>query len=163
MYVGGPQGFFVLKTESNNAANLLEAVHEEFGMVWDILLFQDKMLVGSGSAVYEVDKNGESKKIIDEEVTHLFLSKLNSNRVFIGSDVGLTSIYNENGIWALEKTFKEIHYTVARIVETEKGDLWLGLDSNKVAKLSFKSHVNEIVRKIRKYNFTALKMGYQMI
>ncbi len=144
MYVGGPQGFFVLKTESNNANNVLEVVPGDFGMVWDILLFQDKMLVGTGSAVYEVDKNGESKKIINEEVSHLFLSKLNPNRLFIGSDSGLTSMYNENGIWALENTFKEFHYTVSRIVETTNGDLWLGLDSNNVAKLSFKSDVGNL-------------------
>jgi len=136
MYAGGPKGFFVLNKDSNR----FEEVPGNFGMVWDLLLFEDKMLVGTGSAVYELYKNGDYKKILDREVTYLFRSKLNTNRVFIGNDRGLAVMYFENGAWTLEKVFNEIHYTVARIVETANGDLWLGLDSNKVAKLSFQSH-----------------------
>lgn len=140
LYVGGPQGFFVLNSEKTKGNNLLDIVPGDFGMVWDMLLFQDKMLVGTGSGVYEIDKNDGSKKILSEQVGLFYHSKLNPNRVYIGNDSGLLAMYYENEKWILEKTFEQIDYTVAYIVETKKGDLWLGLDSNKVAKLSFKSH-----------------------
>lgn len=140
LYVGGPQGFFVLNSEKTKGNNVLDIVPGDFGMVWDMLLFQDKMLVGTGSGVYEIDKNDGSKKILSEQVGLFYHSKLNPNRVYIGNDSGLLAMYYENEKWTLEKIFEQIDYTVAYIVETKKGDLWLGLDSNKVAKLSFKSH-----------------------
>ena len=56
-------------------------------------------------------------------------SKLHPERVFIGGFSGLFSLRYENQRWHDEGKVEGVGEEVRSLVETERGDLWLGLDS----------------------------------
>ncbi len=139
LFVGSPEGLFYLENQKNSNNSLFVKVKGDFGGIWDLILFQDKMLIGSTFGVYEIDKNGNLNKLIDIKVSSFYQSKIDSNRVFIGAESGLISMYYKNHKLEFEHKFKEINTFVDKIVEKDNGNLWLGVDKNEMIRVSFNS------------------------
>ncbi|MFK5880012.1 MAG: response regulator [Flavobacteriaceae bacterium] len=142
IFVGGPEGLFYLENQKKSENSLFKKVKGEFGGVWDMILFQDKMLIGSLYGVYEIDKNGKSNKLVGLKISALYHSKIDNNRVFIGSESGLSSMYFKNNKWKFEYEFKGVNTFVDKIVEKHNGDLWLGVDKNETIGIFF-NNIND--------------------
>ncbi|MDE3741327.1 hybrid sensor histidine kinase/response regulator transcription factor [Maribacter polysaccharolyticus] len=137
LYVGTGEGLYVLKNDNKSQVNLLEPLGD-MGMVFETLLHRNKMLVGSRGGLFEIDKKGNSKELLDlPNVSSLCASKIDSNRVFIGTSSGLTSLYLKNGSWAIEHMFEGINIQVSKIIEDIKGNLWLTINKNEAIRISF--------------------------
>ena len=137
LYVGTGEGLFFLKNDNNLEVNLLEPIGD-MGMVHETLLHRDNMLVGSRGGLFEINQEGKSKKVLNiPSVASLCASKIDSNRVFIGTTSGLTSIYFKNGSWEIEHVFEGIDIQVSKIIEDAKGNLWLNVNKNEAIRISF--------------------------
>jgi len=139
LFIGGPEGLFYLENQKKSKNSLFKKVKGEFGGVWDMILFQDKLLVGDLYGVYEIDKKGKINKLINLKVSSLYHSKIDKNRVFIGSESGLSSMYFKNNKWKLEQEFKGVDTFVDKINEIDNGNLWLDIDKNEIIGVFFNS------------------------
>lgn len=138
LYVGSASGLFYLKNDDHLKKKQFEPVLGEFKTVFEMVLFQDKMIIAS-NWVSEIDKTGKTKKLFDIYATSLYSSKIDSNRVFIGSSDGLTSMYYKNDIWTIGQTFKGVNSRVAKILESKNGSLWLYPNKNEIIRVSFEN------------------------
>jgi len=154
LFIGGLEGLFYLDNNKHSDNNLFAQIEGDFGGVWDLILFKDKMLIGSNFGVFEVGKNKKPKKLVDLKVSSLYQSKIDSNRIFIASESGLYSMYFKNGKWELEHKFQGVNTFVDKIEEKSNGDLWLSLDLNELISITFNTindAENLIKPKVRKF------------
>lgn len=136
LYVGTGEGLYYLNN-NNSQVNLLEPIGD-MGIIFETLLHKNKMLVGSRSGLFEINQKGEDKELFTlPTVSSLCASKIDPNRVFVGTGSGLTSIYLKNGKWEIEHIFKGIDIQVSTIIEDFKGNLWLNVNKNEVIRISF--------------------------
>ncbi|TLP80277.1 hybrid sensor histidine kinase/response regulator transcription factor [Maribacter sp. ACAM166] len=137
LYVGTGDGLYYLDNKNSSGINLLEPIGD-MGIVFETLLHKDKMLVGSRAGLFEINQEGKSKELLEQPtVSSLRASKIDSNRVYIGTGSGLTSIYLKNNKWAIEHVFKGINIQVSTIIEDVKGDLWLNVNKNEAIRILF--------------------------
>lgn len=98
--------------------------------IWDLLPLtinnKKMMLVATDDSI--VQHNGTGKDIpIMQAWSFCFLhDNMDPNRVFIGLDPGLVSIYYENGKWVVENGYDKIDFTIRKIAQDKEGNLWLG-------------------------------------
>jgi signal transduction histidine kinase/CheY-like chemotaxis protein/AraC-like DNA-binding protein len=67
----------------------------------------------------------------------LYQSQQDPNRVWVGTNRGLVSLYVKDGRWVKERKFENITQEIRTIVEDKKGNLWLGTPAIGVLKVDF--------------------------
>ncbi len=137
LFVASSEGLYFVDTESSNKKTVLTRVKTNFGAVNDMVIFRDKLLIGTGAGVFEINENEKVKKIFIGRTQTLYASKLDTNRIFIGLYPGLTSIYNNNGQWIEENKIEGINFRSVKLLEDKKGSLWLTTDKNEIGRISF--------------------------
>jgi serine phosphatase RsbU (regulator of sigma subunit)/ligand-binding sensor domain-containing protein len=85
---------------------------------------QDELLVATGSGTYTVKNNQLSEKILDGLGTHILESKVFPNRIYIGTYYGFSVLEKRGEKYNLLYQ-KELLDEVIKIVESEKGSLWI--------------------------------------
>ncbi|MEK6153649.1 ATP-binding protein [Flavobacteriaceae bacterium 3-367] len=154
-YAGGVKGLYVLKNDKGEQAHFTKIQGTDY-RIWDLALFGDELLIS------HEDQNGDVLVWDNESLEHIgdikasgFLrSSLDTNRVFITTPGGLTSLYRKNGAWLDEGFFERINAGIYSIAEEANGNLWLSTSSSEVWQVSFanREHAQSIRDpKIKKY------------
>ena len=137
LYVASSEGLYFVDTQNVNKKTVLTRVKTNFRTITDMVLFENKLLVGTGEGVYEIDENERTRKIFTGRTQTLYVSKLDSNRLYIGLYPGLTSIYNKDGQWMEENKIEGISFRSVKLLEDKSGSLWLTTDKNEIGRISF--------------------------
>jgi serine phosphatase RsbU (regulator of sigma subunit)/ligand-binding sensor domain-containing protein len=103
---------------------------------WALLEAQDMLLAATTEGVFIVrEKNAF---FLNDYIAYtLAHSRHDPNRVYLGLEDGLASIYFENGKWTNEGRVAGVGETVRSIVETAENELWLGTTSQGVVRVRF--------------------------
>ena len=137
IYAGTDRGLYYF--EKDNFHLIKDAKQK----VWFLLTVNNSLLVALERGLYQFnDKNKTLVQINNLPILGLARSKIDSNRVFIGYELGLTSIYYKNGKWVNEENIPGIYGSVYDVVEMPNGDLWLETITSWIWKVSFHSKEN---------------------
>lgn len=140
LYLGTTDGLYYLNDSNYIGSPQFQVVENDYGLTFDMIVAKKKMLVASRLGLFQIDSIGKSNRIGDFlSVLSLCASKINPNRVYIGSSSGLASMLYKNGEWQSEHVFNEIKMPVPKIFENDNGDLWLDIAKNEVVRVSFKN------------------------
>jgi len=125
------------------------------GMCWDLLAVGHSILAASSDGIFQVQNNAK-RMVLDAPSYVLHRSRKDSNRVWVGTRWGLTSVYSDlsNGSqqhrWNHEKDFDTISQEIRTIIENPDGSLWLGTFTRGVLKVDFSGSMNQPM--VRCYN-----------
>ena len=125
------------------------------GMCWDLLAVGHSILAASSDGIFQVQNNAK-RMVLDAPSYVLHRSRKDSNRVWVGTRWGLTSVYSDlsNGSqqhrWNHEKDFDTISQEIRTIIEDPDGSLWLGTFTRGVLKVDFSGSMNQPM--VRCYN-----------
>jgi signal transduction histidine kinase/ligand-binding sensor domain-containing protein len=113
--------------------------------IWDLQNYDDELIIPLYSGCYAYQK-GESQKI-SPLLFHKYAqlrSRRDPQRIFIGGETGLMSIYKQNDGWQDEgfllNTPRDIYY----LEEDDTGHLWAATLDGRVYRFSFSCHNNRI-------------------
>jgi serine phosphatase RsbU (regulator of sigma subunit) len=125
---------------------------------WDLLKYQNKgeelLLVVTNDAIMEVDKNNRVTKLPFDYIPYdLYQSRLIPNRIYIGLESGLASIYRKNGRWEDEGRIKGIDENINQMSEDIVGNLWMGTPDEGVIKLNILSLEGDRMEEIKVSKF----------
>jgi serine phosphatase RsbU (regulator of sigma subunit)/ligand-binding sensor domain-containing protein len=136
IYVATNSGVYYLDSKTSKFHILKNSNNQSFVF----LKFGKELLVGTFNGLFKVDNDKLlpiRKSVSNEYVVHaLRLSKLNSNRIYVGT-YGLWSIIKENNRWIDEGQILNIADVVNSIVEDDDGKLWLGTNSSGLFRIEF--------------------------
>lgn len=135
IHVGTSSGLFVLDPNDRDAVLTQHPDVNRF--VFDMIIVEGRLIVGSEDGVHEIDNRGKTKLILNNPVQCIQRSKLDTNRVYVGITDGLVALYYSQEQWAVERTFEDVSFAVHTIVETLNGDLWLRTNASTIARISF--------------------------
>ncbi|MCK5056420.1 MAG: response regulator, partial [Candidatus Aminicenantes bacterium] len=123
-------------------------------MCYSLLSTGDSLFAATESGVFLI---GSSNSIKGEFLKRkysfvLHRSKMNTNRIWVGTGEGLFSLYLEKNRWRLERKFENITEEIRSILEEDKtGYLWLGLSQTGVIKADFRNNRTTIEPEITVY------------
>jgi serine phosphatase RsbU (regulator of sigma subunit) len=113
------------------------------GECWDMITYRngpdEVLLVVTNSNVTDLSKNHETEAVLEGGVYELYQSKLDPNRVYIGLESGLTSIYRTDGKWELEEPITGMDEMIINLSEDHVGNLWMGTEEEGVLKLNIQN------------------------
>ncbi len=150
IYVGTDKGLYYFE---NGTFHLIKGANQR---VWYLLQFNNSLFVALDNGLFLLkDKSKILTQINNLAINSLTKSKLDSNRIFIGSALGLSSIYYENGKWHNEKDISGIHGSTYDVIEMPNGNLWLETNVNYIWKVSFQNKEDALHLKqpiVKKYD-----------
>ena len=123
-----------LKADDIDHMNL-EAYEPKFTRVpglsmecWDLLTYKDgqkeRLLISSNTGIYQIE-DGKSSQIAKYDTWTMHRSKLDPARVFLGTSIGLASIYLSNGEWIDGGLIEGLEDEIQNIYEDKHANLWL--------------------------------------
>lgn len=137
LYVGTYSGLFVLEAGSEYTSASFKKIEGIDNGCFSLLSVGDHLLAATANGVFSI-KNGklhQINKLTGARV--LYNSKRDRNRIYIGHMHGLSTIYNKDNQWQIEKDINQIKEDIFSITSDEKGTLWLGTSLHQVLRLSF--------------------------
>ena len=150
IYAGTDRGLYYLE---NGNFHLVNGAKQK---VWFLLTVNNSLLVALERGLYQVNDEKETLiQINNLPILGLTRSKIDLNRVFIGHELGLSSVYYKNGRWHNEESIPGIYGSVHDVVEMPNGDLWLETIVSWIWRISFKSKQDAALLQkpiIRKYS-----------
>lgn len=125
LYAATTMGVYVLDTspESIVASGKFQRIQNISPQVWAMQPFGNSILTGSYDRVYEI-RDGHAKSISGGYCLSLLRSQIDTNRVFVGLQEGVKSLYYSKGVWRDEGVFEETS-KVVHMHELPDGRLWL--------------------------------------
>lgn len=136
LYVGTDRGFYVLNINSLGKP-VFQPANKLNQRIWGCLPVGNRLLIAAEEALYQL-KGGAVQPIGELRSAILKRSKLDTNRVFVGLQDRISSIYLKNNKWQLEGNIKGIQDAIYDVLETPTGDLWLGTNQNRIYHILFK-------------------------
>lgn len=121
-----------------------------------IINYKDKILVASNKGLWEISNHQASLIIPDIYVNYLYTSDIHPDRVYIGSNKGISVIKEVNNEWKVIAQLNSINEPIHSIAENQK-NIWLGAE-NKVYKtrLNPELHFEDVKAYPIKTNFTEI-------
>lgn len=150
LYIGTIQGLQCLvgwnsRTNQNDLStrSKFESVEDIKTQVWHLLPSHGKMLVATSVGVYELDKS--SVKLISKRLSFfLHRSISDSNRIYIGTNDGMESVYRVKNGWVEEEMTEDIHEEIRTIAQVDDQELWLGTAQKGVIKMTFSENSSRV-------------------
>jgi signal transduction histidine kinase/DNA-binding NarL/FixJ family response regulator len=135
LYAGTSSGLYSLASPGKSKFRTVPGVS---GNCFSILSAGDSILAATTYGVFQVRKNIK-QRIIKNPSYVLLPSQMKPNRIWVGTRQGLVSLYakNKTGKWEEEHQFEKISQEIRSIVEENKGNLWLGIETGGVLKVDF--------------------------
>ena len=97
---------------------------------WQLLNFktqrEELLITVKGKCLVEINKQHQVDTILQEIPWCIQQSSVNKNRLYVGLDNGIKSLYRKNGEWIDEGKIKGINERIENINEKNNGNLWLG-------------------------------------
>ncbi len=110
---------------------------------WDMITYRngddEVLLVVTNTDIMELSRDYEYTRVLEDYVYKLYQSKLDPNRVYIGLESGLTSIYRNDGKWIQEQHYAEVEDMILNLSEDHMGNLWMGTAEENLYKLHIQS------------------------
>ena len=131
IYAGTTNGLYSLDTTGK-----FVQVHGIPGYCWWLIPCDDSIVAATSGGVFQV-KDSSKKKIIENHSYVLSRSRQVKERVWVGTNQGLVSLYANNSEFREEYHFKDIDPGIRTIVEDLQGNLWLGTLTAGVLKVTF--------------------------
>jgi signal transduction histidine kinase/DNA-binding response OmpR family regulator len=125
LYAGTERGLFSMTPEGK-----FLHVPATSGSYFSLLSIDDSIFAAASKGVFEIG-NKTIAKINGDFSYYLLQSKIEPNRIWVGGNKGLLSLYKQNGQWEEEHKFEKITQKIETIVEDKKGNLWLGVNLRK--------------------------------
>jgi PAS domain S-box-containing protein len=137
LYVGTDKGLFCLNSQSLQGSRFIQ-VQGLKGKTWSFVSWEDRLLAANFDGLYEVQ--GTQARRIWKGVSSLYFilrSRINPDRVFIGTLNGLASCLRVGNDWVDEGMIAGPTTQVRSMVETGDGTLWVGTAFQGVLRFSF--------------------------
>ena len=139
IYAGTDKGLYYFK---NGVFHLLKGANQR---VWSLLQVNNSLLVALERGLYLLkDKSKTLMQINDLAINSLKRSKIDTNRIFIGHQLGLSSVYYKNGKWNNEENIPGIHLATYDVIEMPNGNMWIETNVNYIWKVSFQNKENAL-------------------
>ena len=139
-------GVFMETSRSHTEAERFESIPGMDMQSWRLLPLDDELLAFTSKGIFSI-KNGEATKISSKGGKRCTRSRLDPNRVWIGIEKGIFSIYNQKGQWITEEMLPGYQDFTYVFEVTKKGSLWVGSLFNGIYKIDFpKDSHGKIVR-----------------
>ncbi len=156
--------YFLHPGSISNGTSLTSAAFEKLESIkeecWDLHPFKtgkSSVLLGVSSGnIFSIDEHMNTKEVLRCRPWRVYQSSVDSSRVYIGLENGLTSIYWDGKQWIEEATIADINESVHSIAEDSKGDLWLGHNAGAI-KISFKDNAKAPRKKLEQGSFSLSK------
>ncbi len=137
LYIASSEGLYYIDADGTGLRRKIKKVEEDFGAIKAVTLFREFFLVATSSGIFQINSTGSVRKILDDKIQSLLISKIDSNRLFVGLYPGLTSLYYQNGLWKKELDVENMSFRTVRMTEDINGSLWLSINKNEVARVDF--------------------------
>ncbi len=132
LYVGTTSGLYILTSPLK-----FSLVHEKSTNCYSLLSIEDSVLAATENGVfYIVNDKKQIRQIISASSYVLQQSKMERNRIWVGTKEGLVSLYSEKDQWAIEHKFNKVTKEIRTIGEDKNGNLWLGTFPKGVTKVN---------------------------
>ncbi len=151
IYTATGMGIYRLENDKSksgkNKFNLLKGLKSQS---WALLPFNDRLLVSCNHGIFEF-LDEQFYQISKRSAWQFHVSKTDSNRVFLGLDQGVSSIYYDKGKWIEEDRLHDFNANSRTIAEDNNGRLWIGTVYEGVYRLEFEENTNN-VKSIKHFN-----------
>ena len=137
LYMATSRGVYLLD-ESESHLSTFTPIKGLPPQCFDLLSFGDVLLVATLQGVYEIQA-GKIREITKSYSFSLTRSIQDSNRVFVGLQIGLMSIYKSKGQWKEEGSIGVFDLEVRELLETEDGNLWASTGHQGIMKIDYTS------------------------
>ena len=135
LYAGTSLGLFRLEQADNLDAYFrrVEPIRQQS---WDFLSFDSQLLAATNGGVYRLEPTGPELIRRSELASKVLVrSKVTPERVYIGLQNGLATMRWDANQWIDEGVVPGISGNLNSIIETAKGELWLGTLAHGVYRL----------------------------
>ena len=122
VYIGTTLGVQQLKSEEPDGQ--FKLLNQTNATCWDLISIGSTLFVGTHKGIYKIIADEMKTVVPDISVRVLYRSISDSNRIFIGTGSGLSSMTFENGKWNYGGEIKGVEDEIRSIVETTDGNLW---------------------------------------
>ncbi len=137
LHVGTDNGLFVLRQHDSGKVQF-QHVHEKTDRIWDLLVYDDRLLVAWSGGLYEI-YNNERRSTPSENISQFKRCLLDSNRVFISMARGFQSVYFNDGAWIPEGPVADIDGDTYSILVESSGNIWLETSEDWIWRISFEN------------------------
>ncbi len=158
LYAAAGLGVFLLRPgRSAIAKNNFEQLPGLNSQCWSLLSMDNMLLVSSNHGIYEIKDDGFTF-IVRKSGWILSRSKKDSNRVYIGLDAGVASLYRSKDGWTDEGKLPGIEVEARTVAEDSLGRLWIGAVYEGVLRVDWEqtkvSGAGRLAPIVRRYNTT---------
>jgi signal transduction histidine kinase/DNA-binding response OmpR family regulator len=133
LYVGTTSGLYVLGPASPLKFRPVPGVGLN---CWSLLSIDNAVLAATSDGVFLLEN--DTKRMVMGGRTYVLRHSLQMPKhIWVGTALGLASLYLEGGRWVEAHKFENIDEEIRTVVEDEGGDLWLGTLTKGVLKVDF--------------------------
>ncbi len=144
LYVGTFQGLYVLEHEDIPYLSKFRRIEGIDSRCMALLSMDDHLLIASGDGLHGLSDDGVIRINQLANPFALHRSMRDPNRVFIGHEQGLTSVYLDGGTWVDEGILDlDVRGPIVSIAEDREGSLWLGIASGSVIEVNLDVSLNK--------------------
>jgi len=151
LHVGTDQGFFRLETQGPLQGRFLP-VPGHTGPAWDMVAWEDHHLVGGSEGLFTL-KGRQARPLwkFPSTLYCLLRSRRDPQRIFVGLQIGLTSLRREGSAWVDEGLVPGLTGQVRSLVEAEDGSLWVGTATSGVFHLDLAEGPGRTVKSLQAF------------
>lgn len=143
LYIATGQGLYELTSpkKQGEKANFVKVLGAEVEMgCYGLTNFTkgsvNKMLIVTDNGLTEMDKNGQFKEIINSFIWTILIDERDSNRIWLGLDDGLASVYFNGKTFDVEGRVPGINMRCQFIEQDSEGNIWTSNIFSKVVLIS---------------------------
>jgi signal transduction histidine kinase len=138
-----------IKVVKNNKFVLLNGLKSQS---WGLLSLIDNLLVSCNHGIFEY-RSGKFNQLSKKSAWQLQRSQRDSNRIYLGLDQGVSSIYRIHGSWKEENRLPGFIANARTIAEDKQGRLWVGTIYEGACRIEFDANTNN-VKEIKHFDKT---------
>jgi signal transduction histidine kinase len=139
LYAATGMGVYKLISANNSTSQAhFELLPGLKSQCWSLLSLPDALLVSCNHGVFKIEKN-KFHLITKKSSWQLLRSKIDSNRIFLGLDDGLSSLYKTENGWRDEGKLPKFNAEARTIAEDKLGRLWIGTVYKGVYRVDFEN------------------------
>ncbi|MCP5051951.1 MAG: response regulator, partial [bacterium] len=150
LYVGTDTGLYYFKPPlTPTRPGEFHQVTGMSSMCYSLLSIDGSLLAATEKGLFQVANSGHIELIKNSSYV-LAHSGKDKNRIWVGTNKGLFSLYRQNDRWKNEGAIGDSTRKIRTIAEDVKGNLWLGSLSSGVLNVDFSSGTRAITRPLIK-------------
>jgi DNA-binding response OmpR family regulator/signal transduction histidine kinase len=136
LYVGTTHGVYYLPSSGNPGG--FQPVPGISGGCRSLLSRGDSLFAATDEGLFQLDTGNKypvPRRVFDNRTTVLLPSRREPHRIWVATSHGLSTLYQGNEGWAVERKFENINEEIIGMVENGTGHLWMGTLGKGVLKI----------------------------